>query len=270
MPAYYTRNDNRIEYEHHYTGRHFLMDVDLSTFTPLTDPIVTGYFSGWHFAAKDRNSVWFMTQRLDEVDPASFRYFFGGQCHWGIDHKRIYCFYPGKKPKAKIIRSGDPQSFRFLNDEPYSAYMRRYALDDKHVYYHGRIVRSADPRTFGNIAKDCLLLSGQPEHNNEERSRSDFYRDDTSVFFWGRKLKEVDAASFIVFQDAGGTIYAIDKEHAYCSYGTTLPERAISNTPLGLLPMSDVKTENRFRQVRDYVASRTDLNGYWFSEDAIS
>jgi hypothetical protein len=96
--------------------------------------------------------------------------------------------------------------------------VRQYALDDRHVYYYGRIVKSADPKPFRNLPIDHLTSAAQAEQANEASIRNDFFRDDTYIYFYGRKLKEVDAASFILFQYPGfANIYGIDKEHAYCS-----------------------------------------------------
>ena len=101
MVAQYTVIDNQVYYEHHYTGCTLLTGADAPTFTALLDPVVTGYFAGWHFAAKDQATVWFMNRPVIGADPATFTYYWGGQCHWGIDHQHIYCFYVGRKPSYK-------------------------------------------------------------------------------------------------------------------------------------------------------------------------
>lgn len=135
MVAQYTVIDKQVYYEHHYTGRTLLTGADANTLVPLADPVVTGYFADWHFAAKDQTTIWFMNRPVIGADPATFTYYWGGQCHWGVDQRYSYCFYVGSKPSYKVIKTANPAHFRFLPEEASGAYMRQYALDGKYVYY---------------------------------------------------------------------------------------------------------------------------------------
>ncbi len=259
MAVQYTIEAEGVVYTHHYTGRQVLQDADTATFTPLVDPVALGSANeDWHFAGKDRNSVWFMSRRIEEADPETFRYFFGGQCHWGVDSSHVFAFYPGSKPRVKIAKSTAAKSFRFL-DEPFGAYMRSYALNEHRVYYFGRWVRGADPATFRNIPKDRL---------NDQSARSDIYRDDRFAYYFGRKLAGLDPDALIVFHypSLGSRVYALDRERAYRVDPTTrTPGRDVSGTPLTVITPEEVRTLPQYQQVRDYIAQRTDLSDYWFS-----
>jgi hypothetical protein len=242
LAARYTINGDRVEYEHHYTGRQLLTGADSRTFTVLDDPAMKGYFAGWHFAAKDRDSVWFMSRKLEGADPATFKYYFGGQCQWGTDRDRIYCFYLSAKPSFKAISSGDPESFRFLEDEPEGAYMRQYALDAKHVYYYGRRVAKARPRQFENVAKDQL---------EEGFATSDYYWGSGSVFFAGKRVAAADPSTIRAFHlpGLGHNVYAFDQA-AFFHAGQRLADPAV------------LIQENR--EIAAYVAARPELrDAYW-------
>lgn len=208
MVAQYTVIDNQVYYEHHYTGCTLLTGADAPTFTALFDPVVTGYFAGWHFAAKDQATVWFMNRPVIGADPATFTYYWGGQCHWGIDHQSIYCFYVGRKPSYKVIKTANPAHLRFLPEEVPGAYTRQYALDDQYVYYFGRRVLKARPAHFRNLPKDQL---------HEGFAESDYYRDDQAVFFRGKRVADADPATLRVFHlpGLGHEVYAFDQKALY-------------------------------------------------------
>lgn len=255
----YTIEDGRVVYTHHYTGRQVLETADASTFMPLYDPVVTGSDKEtWHFAGKDRAAVWFMHRRVDEADAASFRYFFGGQCHWGFDRSNVFAFYPEAKPGLKVAKSPVSETLRFL-DEPFGGYMRRYALDDRRVYYHGRWVRGADPATFRNLPTE------QP---GESAASSDVYRDDRHAYYFGRKLEGIDPSALVIFRcpGLGHRTYAIDRENAYRVDATTRTRgRDVSGTPFTRLTHDEVSTLPQLDDVRAYLARRTDLFDYWFN-----
>lgn len=218
MVAQYTIIDQQVYYEHHYTGRTLLTDADAHTLAPLVDPVMTGYFAGWHFAAKDQTTVWFMNRPVTEADPATFTYYWGGQCHWGVDQRHIYCFYIGSQPSYKVIKTANPECFCFLPDEAPGAYARQYALDDKHVYYYGRRVLKARPAHFRNISKDQL---------HEGFAESDYYCDGQAVFFRGKRVAGADPATLRVFHlpGLGHAVYAFD-QHTFFSAGQSMGEPA--------------------------------------------
>ena len=210
MVAQYTIIDQQVYYEHHYTGRTRLAGADAHSLTPLLDPVVTGYFAGWHFAAKDQATVWFMNRPVIGADPATFAYYWGGQCHWGVDQRQIYCFYVGSKPSVKVIKTANPACFRFLPEETPSAYTRQYALDGKYVYYFGRRVLNARPAHFRNLPKDQL---------HEGFAMSDYYRDDQAVFFRGKRVTDANPATLRVFHlpGLGHAVYAFDQQALYAN-----------------------------------------------------
>lgn len=220
MVAQYTIVNHQVYYEHHYTRRTQLNEVGVDTFIPLVDSAVTGYFAGWHFAAKDQATVWFMNCPVTGADPATFTYYFGGQCHWGVDHQYIYCFYVARKPAYKVIKTADSTRFHFLPNEPPGAYMRQYALDGKHVYYYGRRVLKARPDHFVNLQKDQL---------QEGFADSDYYRDDRAVFFRGKMVKDASPATFRVFHlpGLGHEVYGFD-QRAFFAYGQRLALSTLS------------------------------------------
>ncbi len=266
MASEYVVSTDHVEYRHDATQRAVLTDADVATFAPLLDVTIPADISLPPRAAKDRSAVWFMDTRIEGADPVTFRFFWGGQSYWGVDKNCIYWFYYRRKPQIKIINSGDPKSFHFL-DEPFGAYSRIYALDDKHVYCAGHIVRGADPATFRNVPKDRPIPS-TPSGRSDTETKSDFYRDDQSIFLYGRKLKEIDAPTFILFQYSGwgNNLYAIDKHQAYCMFAAP-PDLPVSGSYFGILLAEHYETGTRFQQVREYIASRSDLKGYWFSRE---
>lgn len=242
MVAQYTVIDNQVYYEHHYTGRTWLTGADAPTLTPLLDSVVTGYFAGWHFAAKDQKTIWFMNRPVTEADPATFTYYWGGQCHWGIDHQSIYCFYVGRKPSYKVIKTANPAHFHFLPEEGTGAYMRQYALDGTYVYYFGRRVLKARPAHFRNIPKDQL---------HEGLAASDYYCDDQAVFFRGKRVAAADPATLRVFHlpGLGHEVYAFDQQ-AFYAYGQRL----------GASPM----LLQQYPELATYVAARPEYREpYW-------
>ncbi len=132
----YSIEGSQVFYTHHYVGRQLVIGADAATFTPLTDPILSNTDKqDWHFAGRDRASMWFVHTRIDEADPASFRYFHGSQRRWWTDASHIFCLYVSERPRVKVVKSSAAGSFRFL-DEPLGAYTRQYALSDQRVYYY--------------------------------------------------------------------------------------------------------------------------------------
>ena len=242
MVAQYTVIDNQVYYEHHYTGRTLLAGADAKTLAPLSDPVVTGYFAGWHFAAKDRATVWFMNRPVLDADPMTFTYYWGGQCHWGVDQRYIYCCYVSSKPSVKVIKTGNPTHFRFLPEETLGAYTRQYALDGKYVYYYGRRVLKARPEHFCNIPKDQL---------HEGFAGSDYYRDDQAVFWRGKRVTAADPATLRVFHlpGLGHEVYAFDQHAFYCA------GQRLDTLPTLLQQLPDLAT---------YVAARPEYRAaYW-------
>jgi hypothetical protein len=135
MAAQYRLENGSIIHRHHYTGETILADVDSHSFRIIFDstiyqsPGVDAWFAGkpvdikndW-FAA-DRSAVWFMNRRIEGADPASFRGYYGGQCKWGSDRSRVWCFYVAANPGVKPMPKADPSSFGFLNED-FSSYVR--------------------------------------------------------------------------------------------------------------------------------------------------
>lgn len=254
----FTVEAGEVFFSHHATGRRRLDGADAATFEPLADPIVEGTDrEAWRLVGRDRASVWFMGLRIPEADPASFRTFHGGQCHWAVDRAHVFALYVGAAPRAKVAASRATASFRFL-DEPFGAYMRAYALTDERVYYFGRWVRGADPATFRRLAKDRF---------DDPPAWSDVYRDDAAAYFYGRRLEGVDPDALVVFHhpSLGSRVYAVDREHAYCVDTTRTRGQDVSGTPMTRLDLEAVRHEPRFAQVRAYLARRPDLVGYWFN-----
>src|SRR5262245_40319029 len=168
MAAQYRFQNGSVIHQHHYTGETILADVDIGSFRIIVDstiyqsPGLEARFAGRpvdiqndYFAA-DRNSVWFMNRRIDGADPTSFRGYYGGQCKWGSDHSRVWCFYVDAKPKVKSMPKADPSSFGFLIED-FSPYVRQYARDARYVYYYGRRVLGAEPGNFSSYEQDYFL-----------------------------------------------------------------------------------------------------------------
>jgi hypothetical protein len=216
MAAQYRLENGSIIHQHHYTGETILADVDLDSFRIILDPTIhqspglDAWFGGkpvdirndW-FAA-DRRAVWFMNRRIDGADPASFRGYYGGQCKWGSDHSRVWCFYVAAKPGVKPMPKADPSSFGFLNED-FSSYVRQYARDARYVYYYGRRVLGAEPGRFSSYEQDHFLVPDDPARFRL-KPRSDYYHCATSNAVWyaGRQLKHADAASFRAIQGGFG------------------------------------------------------------------
>lgn len=233
----YTIEGDRVFYTHHYVGRCLLDGADAASFTTLTDPTVVGTDKqNAHYAGKDRTSVWFMSTRIDGADVASFRYFHGGQCKWGADASHLFCLYVDGRPSVKVVKSKEVDSLRFL-DEPRGAYMRQYALTDRRVYYYGRWVRGADPRTFRRMLKD---------RPGEGSALSDFHRDDRCAYLHGRKLDGVDPDELVIFHmpGLGHEVYAFVGDQVYVA--DSIPMTRLSPADLNRL---------QHRDVRDYLSS---------------
>lgn len=249
MPAPgYTIEDGQVFYTHHYVGRQRLEGADPATFTPATDPIVAGTDKeDWHFAGKDHTSVWFMHVPIPVADAASFRYFHGGQCKWATDRAHIFCLYVDARPRVKVVKTKTPAGFRFA-DEPFGAYMRQYARDDRRVYFYGRLVRGADPRSFRPLPEDRF---------DEPPIPSEVYRDERAVFYVGREIVGVRPDDLVVFHAPSpmSRLYALDRDRAYRVDGG----RFDPITP------DELATRPQLQDVRDYLARRSDLSGYWFN-----
>jgi DKNYY family len=255
----YSIERGQVFYTHHYVGKRLLAEADAATFTPLIDPIqARTQQPDWHFAGKDRTSVWFMHTRIDDAAAASFRFFHGGQCRWGADDSHIFCLYVSERPRVKVVKAIAAGGLRFL-DEPVGAYMRQYALTNQRVYFYGRWVRGADPVTFRNIPKDRLDEPPEP---------SGVYRDDRFAYYFGRKLEGIAPDDLLVFHPptSMSRVYAIDRDGVYCVDATSRTKgRDVSGTPMTRLTHEEVRTEPRYQPVRDYLARRTDLTDYWFN-----
>jgi DKNYY family len=215
MAAQYRLENRSVIHQHHYTGETILADADVHSFRVIVDstiyqsPGVEARFAGkpvdiqndW-FAA-DSNSVWFMNRRIDGADPASFRGYYGGQCKWGSDRSRVWCFYVDANPKVKPMPKADPSSFDFLFED-FSPYVRQYARDARYVYYYGRRVLGAEPGSFCSYEQDYFLPNDPVRF--PFKSRSNYYHCATSNAVWyaGRQLKHADAATFRAIEGGFG------------------------------------------------------------------
>jgi len=215
MAAQYRLENSSVIHQHHYTGETILAGADVHSFRMIVDstiyqtPGVAARFAGKpvdiqndYFAA-DRNSVWFMNRRIDGADPASFRGYYGGQCKWGSDHSRVWCFYVAANPKVKPMPKADPSSFGFLIED-FSPYVRQYARDARYVYYYGRRVLGAEPSSFSSYEQDYFLPNDPVRF--PFKSRSWYYHCATSNAVWyaGRQLKHADAATFRAIEGGFG------------------------------------------------------------------
>lgn len=122
-----------------------LTENDLCTLREVSNRYALGQS---RYAAKDKFSVWTREIKIPDADPESFVLYLGGQCTWGQDKNRGYCFYSAGKQRIKNISLTGP--LRFFNDR-FGAYMREYAFDNRYVYFFGRRVKGAQ-------SDDCRRL----------------------------------------------------------------------------------------------------------------
>lgn len=187
----YRIEEGRVVYEHHYVGVRPVEGADPATFDVLHDPSLRPHAP---MAARDRRGVWFMHVPVPDADPATFEFFHGGQCRWGRDAARIYCFYVDARPRVKVV-NGDPASFGFL-PEPDSSYLRQYAYDRRFVYYYGRRVRGVVPQRFRAIAAETVRLD--TGDIAIDTGWADYHRDDSAIVYAGRRLPGADPDTFRV------------------------------------------------------------------------
>ncbi len=244
MTPHYVVSAAGVEFHHHYypTAVQRLDGADPASFTALSDPtwIAAEPLS---YAGKDKTSVWFMHKQVPDADAQSFIYFVGGQCHWGRDRFRLYCFYVENNPVIKIMKSPAPETFGFFTEnQGRSAYRRQYARDAKFVYYYGRRVQGARPETFRRLPNDRL---------SEGASESDYYVGDQAVYFYGKRVDGADPSCLRVFHlpGLGHSEYAFDRSAFYCS-GQRMPDFKVGCN----------------RDIGYYVNARLDLAAEYWSQ----
>ena len=222
----YIINDEKVYFQANYQPDCLLEGADLQTFQPLDDKTLTAenladltkkYVPyGWknlRYVAKDRKSIWANGMKVPDADVDSFEYFFGGQCDWGQDRNRAYCFYREGKNKIKVLNAVG--QLRFPKDT-LGGYMRMYAYDDKYVYYFGR-------RAKGALGGDCKHLIA--ESVNQEKMTGTEYFDSFSiisnntVYYYGKPIVGSDgetARGYSINEPNKGALYIIvDKNGIY-------------------------------------------------------
>jgi DKNYY family len=244
VTPHYVVSADGVEFHHHYypTAAQRLDGADPASFTALSDPtwIAAEPLS---YAGKDKTSVWFMHKQVPDADAQSFIYFVGGQCHWGRDRIRLYCFYVENNPVIKIMKSPAPETFGFFTEnQGRSAYRRQYARDAKFVYYYGRRVQGARPETFRRLPNDRL---------SEGASESDYYVGDQAVYFYGKRVDGADPSCLRVFHlpGLGHSEYAFDRSAFYCN-GQRMPDFKVGGN----------------RDIGYYVNARLDLAAEYWSQ----
>jgi len=96
--------------------------------------------------------------------------------------------------EGKAIRGADAKSFKILNDD-------RYSADKASVYYYGSRITDARPESFRP------LIESQPENV----STTAYWRDETVIYYNGKKIKGSDAGSFVLINN----LYARDNWQVY-------------------------------------------------------
>lgn len=132
-----------------------------------------------------------------------------------------YVYFGSNNPVA--IQTADPDSFVVLNSYTEK---NNYGLDKFHVYYAGKIIPGADPKTFVSIDhisytkdKNNAYYKDSVIHNADavtfEMVRGDFSKDRNSVYYSGQRVSGADPATFKVPNDFIIGRFATDKNNVY-------------------------------------------------------
>ena len=213
MRAQFRVEGDSVVHHHHYTGDTVLDGADPAGLRVIVDPLpgldawLRGDSTGNDWFATDERRVWFMNLPVPDADPASFAGFWGGQCKWGRDRRRVWCFHLGARSAAKPMAGADPASFGFF-PEAFSAYMRQYARDRRGVFYYGRRVLSARPDGFAPVPMDLFL----PDHMRTPGLMvlfdhpSDYRRcaGIDAIWYQGRRVPGAEATGFRAIEGGFG------------------------------------------------------------------
>ncbi len=194
-----------------------LKGVDTATFQ-LID---TGYSDIDFFYSKDKNSVYYFSDKIAESDVLSFKvingvyskdknsaYYHGDKIK-GVDvlsFKMIDRDYSKDKNQVFFegvaLNNADPKSFNVWGN---------YQIDANHVWFDGKLLDDIDRETLIVLDK-CIRLS------NPSVFLSDYAIDKNSVFYQGNQMLKVNPKIFRVIHSCSksiAAIYGIDNTYVY-------------------------------------------------------
>lgn len=175
---YYIKDKNIVYFEREKMDAPFIQvkDVDVTSFE-----VIPGFSS----LAKDSNFVYF---NGDKIDFSSKNFEFINPKYFKNNIGVGYLGYNGGNDYyVKIINTIDLKTVSVVNND-----LNDYIKDANHVYYQGKIIESADPKTF-----KCL----SPTH----------CKDSDNVYYWGTIIEGADPDTFKVID----VYYGYDKNNKY-------------------------------------------------------
>ncbi len=177
----------------------------------------SGYFIGRFFISG--TTVFLEGRQRKDIDPATLTIF--GFYYYANKGKVYTCVY-----QESLVCHADAHSFQLLE---YPFYKDEGVLDldfmgkgDCHVYYHDKIVRGADPKTFKrldkvySVDKNFVYLKDEMLPGSHAPSFTidlpfHFAKDKNQVYYG----KTIIGADIETFEVIGESAYAKDKNHIY-------------------------------------------------------
>lgn len=122
----------------------------------------------------------------------------GDEVRW-VSYRMTGVFpWPGMKRSVWVVKEADPRTFRILENP-------RMAVDARHVFHAGSVLRGADVKTYRVLQVPALVIEGG------EDARTGFEADARHAWSNGKLIEGADGASFRVLRGH----FAADANHVY-------------------------------------------------------
>lgn len=173
--------------------------------------------------AKDKNFVYFETNKVDQADPNSFTLITGSRyyakdknfVYWegktinGADTNSFELIHNSAAKDKNFVYMGD---FKLENADPKSYIIMDYgyAKDKNFVYYMNEIIDGADSATFNIFGKGTYFARDKNfVYDNGKKQTFDaesfmvlnhqFFKDKNNVYCYGKRMPNADSATFEVY-----------------------------------------------------------------------
>ncbi|WP_077927917.1 DKNYY domain-containing protein [Wohlfahrtiimonas populi] len=196
-----------------YLGEYYYLDYDLLIHLKLPN-IQTKYIAGNYFRddstiyyheRKSGNNKYIFTimdadidtfQRVEMDGVSLFKdsqgcYKGDGRvnCDTVTEHKASLSVSNRQASGQQYLANCD-NKFLWYQNQFYFLFDSKISLDDKHVYYDGKVLKGADPLTFEYIGA-----------NHSHRTYHEYFRDKNNVYLNDKVIKSIDVETFVLLSD---------------------------------------------------------------------
>ena len=189
----YSSNNNNIYYKNKK-----IKNVDIASFI-IEDKNI--------FYSKDKNHVYFMGEKQDEIDSSTFEIL---NYHFAKDKNHVYY-------ENEILSDVDSSSFTVLQKD--------YMKDKNHVYYNNEILKEVDSSSFVILDNDYVKDKNSVYYKNIKLDKSDpetfiimkygYSKDKNFAYKEGKMILNAKGSDFFEIKEILGRVYHKDKNHVY-------------------------------------------------------